>query len=189
VVVGSGSVVVGGSVVVVVLAGTMEVTIEVTVIMRGSCSAPAAPAAAPATNPTTPRSGRHPKRVATTAVGRVSEAVAAVVARPAGRRPLLGWLPPAATGWDRLGGSVGHGLPPSASSLSGETPRCQQGRQGRLAALMCLALPKHPELPRSWGASLAREFLQRLAHASAAWSRPGAVPLRIEQPSRVMTHR
>jgi hypothetical protein len=42
----SGRVVVGGSVVV-VLTGTREVTIEVTVTVRGSCSAPAPPAAAP----------------------------------------------------------------------------------------------------------------------------------------------
>ena len=68
---------------------------------------------------------------------------------PAGRRPLLGWLPPiTAARWDWLGGSVGHQLAPSASSLSAQTPRCQQRRQDRLGAQICLDLPKQPELLR-----------------------------------------
>jgi hypothetical protein len=128
VVVGSGSVVVGGSVVVVVLAGTMEVTIEVTVIVRGSGSAPAPPAAAPATTRPLLRSGRRPRRVATTAAGLVGEGVAAGWRPPAGRRPLLGWLPPiTAAGWDRLGGSVGHGLPPQPRRRAGRLHDANKG--------------------------------------------------------------
>jgi hypothetical protein len=87
-----------------------------------------------------------------------------VVAPPSRPAAPAGVAAPAATGWNRRGGSVGHGLPPSASSLSGETSRCQRGRQGRLAAQMCLTLPNHPELLLRWGAALAGEFLQRLAH-------------------------
>ena len=69
---------------------------------------------------------------------------------PAGRRPLLGWLSPTTAGGI---GSVGRSpmACPSASSLSTQTPRSQQRRQGRLAAQMCLHLPNRPELPRIWG--------------------------------------
>ena len=132
---------------------------------RGCGSAPAPPAAAPATTRPLLRSGRRPRRVATTAAGLVGEGVAAGVAPPS--RPTAPAGVAAPNYRRRVGSARWVGRPwlaPSASSSSGETPRCQQGRQGRLAAQRCLDLPNHPELPCRWGASLAGELLQRLAH-------------------------
>jgi hypothetical protein len=91
------------------------VTIEVTVIVRGSGSAPAPPAAAPATKPTTPQirpaaqARRHHGPWLGWRGGRGGGGAPQPVGGPCGG----GW-PPAATGWNWLGGSVGHGLPPSA---------------------------------------------------------------------------
>jgi hypothetical protein len=77
-------------------------------------------------------------------------------------------------------------LAPSASLLSAETPRCQQRRQGRLAAQICLdcrTILSCYQLGARWPGSSSSAWLS----ASAASSRPGAVPLRIERPFRVMT--
>src|SRR5215211_3279124 len=163
VVVVSGSVVVGGSVVVVVLAGT----IEVTVIVRGSCSAPAPPAAAPATNPTTPQirpaaqGRRHHGSWLGGRGGRGGGGGGAP--QPAGG-PCWGGCPQPPPGGGI--GSVGRSAMACPLSLvvARRDSTMPQGRQDPLTAQMCLDLPNHPELPRRWGASLAGKFLQRLAH-------------------------
>jgi hypothetical protein len=107
----------------------------------------------------------RPRRVATTAVGRVGEGVPAVVvalpsrlAAPAG---VAGPQPPPGEI-----GSVGRSAMacPLSLVLSAEISRCQRGCQGRLAGQMCLDLRTILSYFSDGQASLTGELLQRPAH-------------------------